>query len=89
MNDRTHKLKKFNLEDLPEAWQFFSIAEVAYILGVSRRLVSQWISDGVLPAVRLGPGQRLVRVRAEDLNAFLEKYRTKEIPSLKQEDEIK
>ena len=76
MNRRLEDFKKRNL---PETWQFFSIPEVAYILGVSRRLVSQWISEGVLPAVRLGPGQRLVRVRAQDLNAFLEKYRTGQI----------
>ena len=77
------ELKK---EHLPDTWRFFSIAEVAYILGVSRRLVSQWISDGVLPAVRLGPGQRLVRVRAEDLNAFLEKYRTGKIEQRQEEE---
>ncbi len=79
MSNQWQELKK----ELPETWRFFSIAEVAYILGVSRRLVSQWINDGVLPAIRLGPGQRLVRVRAEDLNAFLERYRTGEIPKPK------
>lgn len=84
MTSRWQELKK---EHLPDTWRFFSIAEVAYILGVSRRLVSQWISDGVLPAVRLGPGQRLVRIRADDLNAFVEKYRTGEIPVPTKRDE--
>ena len=73
-NYRSSKQTKRN--DLPPSLQLFSIAEVAYILGISRRLVSKWINEGVLPAVRLGPGQRLVRIRSTDLETFIEKYRS-------------
>jgi excisionase family DNA binding protein len=55
----------------------FTITETAIILGVSRRLVSYWIQEGALPAIRLGPGQRLVRVRVADLEAFLGQARAK------------
>ena len=51
----------------------FTIAECAAILNVSRKLVSLWIRKGDLPALKLGPGQRLVRVRKGDLEAFIER----------------
>jgi excisionase family DNA binding protein len=57
--------------------QLFTITETAVILGVSRRLVSNWIQEGALPAIRLGPGQRLVRVNVGDLEAFIAKARDK------------
>lgn len=62
---------------VPPALQLFTITETAIILGVSRRLVSNWIQEGVLPAIRLGPGQRLVRVTIGDLEAFIEQARQK------------
>ena len=52
--------------------ELFNVAECAAILGVSRKLVSNWIRAGALPAIRLGPGQRLLRVRRRDLEAFIE-----------------
>lgn len=52
--------------------QFFSIAEVAAILGVSRRLVSTWISEGRLPVFRVGRRCRLIRIRKIDLEHFIE-----------------
>ena len=56
--------------------ELFNIAECAAILGVSRKLVSNWIRSGALPAIRLGPGQRLLRVRRQDLEAFIDQGRT-------------
>jgi len=51
--------------------ELFTVAETASILGVSRKLVSTWIRQGALPAIRLGPGQRLLRIRRADLEAFI------------------
>ena len=62
---------------VPPALQLFTITETAVILGVSRRLVSNWIQEGALPAIRLGPGQRLVRVNIGDLEAFIDQARKK------------
>src|SRR5437762_873195 len=44
---------------------YYSIAEVAALLGVSRVSVWRWISSGRLPVARLG--HRTVRVKREDL----------------------
>ncbi|MBN1180162.1 MAG: helix-turn-helix domain-containing protein [Anaerolineae bacterium] len=60
---------------MPRSLQFFTIAETAAILNVSRKLVSNWIHEGVLPAIRLGPGQRLLRIRQEDLVTFIDQGR--------------
>ncbi|MBM3122945.1 MAG: helix-turn-helix domain-containing protein [Chloroflexi bacterium] len=62
---------------VPPALELFTLTETAIILGVSRRLVSTWIQEGALPVIRLGPGQRLVRVRVADLEAFLGQARAK------------
>jgi excisionase family DNA binding protein len=56
----------------PETLDFYTVAETAAILGVSYKLVFSWIKDGVLPAIRLGPGQRLIRIRRVDLERFVE-----------------
>lgn len=53
------------------ALDLYTIPETAAILGVSPRLVSLWIRAGALPALRLGPGQRLLRIRRGDLEAFV------------------
>ena len=44
---------------------YYSIAEVAALLGVSRVSVWRWISSGRLPVSRLG--HRTVRVKRDDL----------------------
>jgi excisionase family DNA binding protein len=62
---------------VPPTLQLFTITQTAIILGVSRRLVSNWIQEGALPAIRLGPGQRLVRVNIGDLEAFIDQARKK------------
>ncbi|HNT75292.1 MAG TPA: helix-turn-helix domain-containing protein [Anaerolineae bacterium] len=50
----------------------FTVAECAAILKVSRKLITHWVNVGALPAVRLGPGQRLIRVPKRALEAFIE-----------------
>ena len=49
-----------------------TVAETAAILNVSQKTVSGWIREETLPAIRLGPGQRLIRVRRADLEAFVQ-----------------
>jgi excisionase family DNA binding protein len=66
-DNRTQKL-----ETLPTSLALFTVAEAAAILGVSRKLISQWIRGGALPAIRLGPGQRLLRIRQADLEEFID-----------------
>lgn len=63
----THPTHQHTLVQL----QFFSVAEVAAILGVSRKLVSTWISEGRLPVFRLGTRHRLIRIRKADLEQFI------------------
>ena len=48
--------------------QAFNPAEVAELLGVSRRTVYTWIKGGHLPAVKVGP--KLWLVPLADLQAF-------------------
>ena len=57
----------------PDTLDFYTVAETAAILGVSQKLVFIWVKDQVLPVVRLGPGQRLIRIRRIDLEQFVEK----------------
>ena len=59
---------------------FYTVTETAAILGVSEKLVSSWIKDEVLPAVRLRPGRRLIRIRRVDLEAFVEQDFEPSIP---------
>jgi excisionase family DNA binding protein len=68
MSDANDRLKL----PRPEKLDLYTVAETALILGVSQKLVFTWIKDGVLPAIRLGPGQRLIRVRRVDLETFVE-----------------
>ena len=49
----------------------FTAAETAAVLGVSRKQVLTWIEDGVLPSVRLGHQQQIVRVQEDDLKRFI------------------
>ena len=50
---------------------FYSPADLVELLGVSIRTVRSWIRSGDLAHYRLGPGERLIRVRHEDLEEFL------------------
>jgi excisionase family DNA binding protein len=53
-------------------WRLYTTAEAAAILNVSLRTVQGWIRDGTLPHTRLGDGGRLVRIRAQDLEDFIQ-----------------
>lgn len=71
--------KKFSgrsglLPMIPPSLQFYSIAEVAIILGSSPRLVYDWINEGLLPSFRLGPKNRLIRIRQVDLERFIDTH---------------
>jgi excisionase family DNA binding protein len=57
---------------MPATLKLLSVTETATILDVSRKLVSKWIHSGALPAIRLGPGKRLIRIRQADLETFIE-----------------
>jgi excisionase family DNA binding protein len=54
-------------------WRLYTTAEAAAILNVSLRTVQEWIRDGTLPLTRLGDGGRLVRIRAQDLEDFIQR----------------
>jgi len=51
--------------------KLYTPVEIAEILSVSLRTVRKWISNGELAHTRLSASERLIRVREEDLNAFL------------------
>ncbi len=88
MTDRqTNRVKA-----VPPSLELFTVAEAASILGVSRKLVSSWIRQGLLPAIRLGPGQRLLRIRRVDLEAFIADWQiqppSQRLPSTDGEEEL-
>ena len=56
----------------PDTLDLYTVAETAAILGVSEKLVFTWIKQNILPAIRLGPGRRLIRIRRTDLERFVE-----------------
>jgi excisionase family DNA binding protein len=49
--------------------EFLTVAEVAEILKLNQQTVRNWITDGKLPAVRVG--QRRVRIRRADFERLL------------------
>jgi excisionase family DNA binding protein len=53
--------------------RLLDVDEVAARVGVARRTVWGWISDGSLPVVKLG--SRLVRIAERDLERFVEERR--------------
>jgi excisionase family DNA binding protein len=59
--------------DLGLERSYYSISEVAELLGVSRVSIWRWISSGKLPVSRLG--HRTVRVKREDLQQMLRPMR--------------
>ena len=65
-DNRSKKLIEF-----APTFELLTLAETAAVLKVSRKAVSTWIHQGALPAVRLGPGKRLIRVRTSDLEDFI------------------
>ena len=49
---------------------YLTVQQIAQALSLNRQTVYNWIDDGKLPALQVGP--RRVRVRQSDLDAFLE-----------------
>ena len=61
--------------------------EVAQMLSVSLRTVRNWIRTGDLAHTRLGTGKRLIRVREDDLVAFLDRrYQPVQTPAHERQD---
>jgi excisionase family DNA binding protein len=74
--------------DLPTKFHFFSVAEVAIILGTSTKSVHEWINQGLLRSFRIGPKSRLIRISYLDLEGFIDSHvRSGEI-KLPEEDQI-
>lgn len=57
----------------------YSPIEVAKLVGVSRRTVYRWVSEGKLRAVKAG--ERMLRISSEDLQAFMEKGTGEPLPA--------
>lgn len=52
--------------------------EVAEATGLSTSTIDRAIANGDLPALKLGPGRRLVRVRREDVTNWLRSAQSEE-----------
>jgi excisionase family DNA binding protein len=63
---------KSNQDTTPPELRLYTTAEAAAILNVSLRTLQGWVRDGSLPHIRLGEGGRLVRIRAPDLDKFIQ-----------------
>lgn len=46
--------------------------QVADLLGVCEHTVRKWVRDGSMKGSRLGQGGRLIRIRASEVERFLE-----------------
>ncbi len=62
------------LPGLPTSMQFYTIAEVAIILATKVGSVHKWIQEGLLPAVQFGSEQHMLRIRAQDLENFIDMH---------------
>jgi len=62
-----------------EIRKMYSPIEVAKLVGVSRRTVYRWVSEGKLRAVKAG--ERMLRISSEDLQAFIAKGTGEAIPA--------
>ena len=63
-----------NSMQVPASLQFYSITEVALIMDVSKKMVQKWIQEGHLPAFRVSPQSRLMRIRRQDLEDFIDEH---------------
>jgi excisionase family DNA binding protein len=68
-------------DDLSSTLDLLTVAETAAILNVSQKTVSTWVHQGALPAVKLGSGKRLIRVRRCDLEDFISQGEIADPPS--------
>lgn len=55
--------------------RFLTVPEVAEALQVSHRTVFRWMSEGLLPVIRVG---KVTRIRQTDLETFLQTHLTTE-----------
>lgn len=62
------------LPDLPTKFHLFSVAEGAIILGTSTKSVHEWLNQGLLRSFRIGPKSRLIRIRYQDLEEFIDSH---------------
>ena len=62
------------LPGLPTSMQFYTIAEVAIILETKVGFIYEWIQDVLLPAVQFGSEQHMLRIRAQDLENFIDMH---------------
>jgi len=53
--------------------RLLTLVEVARLLGVSRRTLNEWIAEGRMPIVQIGP--RTPRVLASDIEKFIQNVR--------------
>lgn len=51
--------------------ELLTVGEVADLLKLSPRTVFRWLSEGRIPAIRIG---NVTRVRREDLDAFFQAH---------------
>lgn len=63
--------KQKHQPQVPVSLELYTVAETAIILNVSKRSVFNWIKQGALSTIRLGPGQRLIRILRTDLEEFI------------------
>ena len=61
------------MTELPEDKLFWSVEEVADLLGVNYQLIYRQVREGKLPALRVG---RIYRIKKADLEAYLERNTT-------------
>ncbi|HOD04912.1 MAG TPA: helix-turn-helix domain-containing protein [Anaerolineaceae bacterium] len=63
------------MQNITWGTKFLTIPEVAEALQVSHRTVFRWMSEGLLPVVRVG---KITRIRQADMEAFLQAHLTTE-----------
>jgi excisionase family DNA binding protein len=63
-----------------DAARFLSVAEVADRVGSTPATIREWIKEGYLQAVPLGPAGRKYGLRWEDVEASLAQRKRREIP---------
>jgi excisionase family DNA binding protein len=66
--------------------EWLTIEQVAEWLQVSTRTIRRYIEDGSLPAVNLGG--RAIRIRRQDLEAWLENRRVEPGVSIRKQDHL-
>jgi excisionase family DNA binding protein len=60
--------------DLPTKFHFFTVTEVAIILGTTSKKVREWIDQGLLPSFQMGPNSKLTRVSYQALEGFIDAH---------------